>query len=70
MALSNRCENTGHYIPPRWTCCACYVELGNIGAGTHKCQNCGALIECSREDVPRFITTLVEADIQKERSDD
>ena len=57
--LSDRCENTGHYVPPRWTCCACYGELGNIGEGSHQCPNCGATIDCKRESVPSFVTELV-----------
>lgn len=58
--LSDRCENTGHYTTPRWTCCACYEELGNIGEGSHRCPKCGAELECSRESVPSFVTSLKE----------
>lgn len=65
MALSDRCENTGHYWPQRWTCCACYAELGDIGEGEHVCPKCDAAIECTRDYVPSFVTTLREPDIAK-----
>lgn len=60
MALSDRCENTGHYSTPRWTCCACYEELGNIGKGEHKCPSCGAVIACGIDYVPSYTTVLYE----------
>lgn len=59
--LSERTDNTGHYNPPRWTCCSCYTELGDIGEGEHTCDNCGAIIKCERETVPSFVCTLVSA---------
>jgi hypothetical protein len=57
--FSDRCSNTGHYTTPRWTCCACYAELGNIGKGEHKCA-CGATIDCGIDYEPSYITTLVD----------
>ena len=59
--FSNQCSNTGHYATPRWTCCACYAELGNVGKGEHKCGECGATIDCGIDYEPSYITTLVEA---------
>jgi PHP family Zn ribbon phosphoesterase len=63
---ADRISNTGHYFPPRWTCCACCHELGNIGEGKHKCPNCGRSIQCTKESVPDFVTTLIKEGDEEE----
>lgn len=60
--IGEECRNTGRYNPPRWTCCACLCELGNIGEGRHTCHNCGHAVECSTEEVPSFVTRLADKD--------
>lgn len=59
--LSEKTANTGHYYPARWTCCACYHELGDVGEGEHTCPNCGHRVVCSTDHVPSYITELAES---------
>lgn len=58
--LSDRTSNPGHH--DRWTCCACYSELGDIGEGDHTCSNCGGRIRCSLDYEPVCRTELLEED--------
>ena len=60
--ISNECCNTGHYCPARWTCCACYHELGDIGVGPHTCPECSHELECDIDMVPSFVTRLADKD--------
>ncbi|MGX1496851.1 putative amidophosphoribosyltransferase [Labrenzia sp. MBR-25] len=48
--LSSRCSNPGFY--DRWTCPACYHELGNVGEGDHGCPACGARVHCTLDYEP------------------
>lgn len=57
-ACSDSVTNTGHFSSPRWTCCACYAELGDIGEGDHDCPSCGAPITCSLNYTPSYATDL------------
>lgn len=44
-----------------WTCCACYTDLGDIGAGTHVCPSCGHTVEATVEYEPCCYTRLAES---------
>ncbi len=35
-----------------WTCPGCYHDLGNVGAGTHWCPECGRCVICTVEYQP------------------
>ncbi len=58
--LSDRTSNPGHY--DRWTCCACYNELYDIGEGEHTCPHCGASIQCTLDYDPVCRTELVNSE--------
>lgn len=44
------CSNPGR--DDYWTCPGCYHDLGNVGAGTHWCPECGRCVICTVEHHP------------------